>query len=127
MPTKIYFLKFNINHKMFIKIQTISEILTGWVPLVASFHDVVCESVEDCRSVDLQFLPDLLRDEHPIAVLDLVNDLLQLINLVPSFLVILLRFQFEPVFLILNIRNHYFEKSHSKFVRNINKIQFYKI
>ena len=95
--------------------------------LVTSFHDVVGESVEDCRRVDLQFFPDLLRDEHPITVLDLVNDLLQLINLVPSFLVILLRFQFEPVFLILNIINHCFEKSHSKFVRNINKIQFYKI
>ena len=68
---------------------------------MTSFHDVVGESIEDMRRVDLQFFPDLLRDEHPIAVLDLVNDLLQLINLVPSVLAILLRLQFELVLLIL--------------------------
>ena len=70
--------------------------------LVSSLDDVVGESVEDCRRVGVQLLPDLIRDEHPIAVLDLVHDLLQLFDLAPSLLAILLRTQRESLLLLLS-------------------------
>ena len=69
--------------------------------LVSSLDDVVGESVEDRRRVGVQLLPDLIRDEHPIAVLDLVHDLLQLFDLAPSLLAILLRTQRESLLLLL--------------------------
>ena len=68
---------------------------------MSSLDDVVGESVEDRRRVGVQLLPDLIRDEHPIAVLDLVHDLLQLFDLAPSLLAILLRTQRESLLLLL--------------------------